>query len=112
MNDLIRRKDAIKAVHDEYDECLNVDEEGHWIAWDVENLLDEIPVIEAIPISWIYEYFSDDKQEVDGLEKKYGGPFTDEALKDKKYCRMVGYLTVIKTMIAAWRRVAEKWDES
>ena len=110
MTDLIRRRDAVKAVHDEYDECLNVDEEGHWIADDVENLLDDIPVIEAIPISWIYEYFADDKREMDRLEKLHGGPCTDEALADKGYCRIASYLAIVKAMIETWRKVAREWE--
>ena len=43
MEDLIRRSDAIKALHDEWDECLVVDECGEYIADICENVIDIIP---------------------------------------------------------------------
>lgn len=110
MNDLIRRSDAVKAMHDEYDDYLYVDKEGHWIADDVENVLGNIPTIEAIPISWIYEYFSDAENERRRLEKMHGGPFTASAWCDEKYCKLESMLGNVKIMIAEWRKVAKEWD--
>jgi len=43
MEDLIKRSEAIKALHDEWDECLVVDESGEYIADICENVIDTIP---------------------------------------------------------------------
>lgn len=43
-NDIISRKEAIKAIHDEYDEVLNIDESGEWIASDIEEIIRRLPI--------------------------------------------------------------------
>ena len=42
-DDLISRQEAIKAIHNEYDEVTNIDESGEWIANDVEEILRLLP---------------------------------------------------------------------
>ena len=119
MNDLIRLSEAIKMVHREFDEQIEFDVEGHyyfdtenrWIADAVEDVLNEIPIIEAIPISWIYEYFAPYKKEAERLEKEYGGPLSAGALNDGKYNRITLWLTAIRLMISEWRTVAKEWDK-
>lgn len=46
MNDPISRNAAIKAIHDEFDECLVWDESGEYTANEVERVLNELPTIE------------------------------------------------------------------
>ena len=43
MDDLISRQAAIKAVHEEFDECLVWDESGEYTADEVERILDRVP---------------------------------------------------------------------
>ena len=43
--DLIRRGDAKKMVHEEWDECLVVDEPGWKIVRDMEDVLDRVPAV-------------------------------------------------------------------
>ena len=43
MSDLISRQAAIKAVHEELDECLVWDESGEYTADEVERILDRVP---------------------------------------------------------------------
>jgi hypothetical protein len=42
-DDLIRRKDAIDAVHEAFDDCAVWDESGHYTADEVERILDCVP---------------------------------------------------------------------
>ena len=111
MNDLIRRSDAVKAIHDECGEWLVVDREGHWMADDIENVLDNVPTIEAIPISWIYEYYQDAENERRRLEKMHGGPLTASAWYDERYCKLEGILGSVKIMVAEWRKAAKEWNK-
>lgn len=46
MNDLISRKNAIDAIHKEFDEVCVFDESGQTIANEVENILYEVPSTE------------------------------------------------------------------
>ena len=46
MNGLIRRQDAIDAVHKEFDEVCVWDESGQTTANEVENILYEVPSVE------------------------------------------------------------------
>ena len=43
MSDLIYRQDAIKKIHEEFDECLVWDESGETTANEVERILYEVP---------------------------------------------------------------------
>lgn len=43
MRETIYRDDAIKALHNEWDECLVVDESGEYIADICEDVIDTIP---------------------------------------------------------------------
>lgn len=43
MNDLIRRQDAIDAVHEEFDTCLVWDESGRRTADEFETIIDRLP---------------------------------------------------------------------
>ena len=43
-DDIISRKEAIKAIHDEYDEVINIDESGEWIARDIEEIIQRLPI--------------------------------------------------------------------
>lgn len=49
-NDLISRAAAIKAVHEEFDECLVWDESGEATANAVENVLRWIQSVDAVPV--------------------------------------------------------------
>ena len=49
MDDLISRQAVIKAIHDEYDECLKVDESGAWIANNIEDIINTIPSLPSRP---------------------------------------------------------------
>lgn len=40
-DDIISRKEAI---HDEYDEVINIDESGEWIARDIEEIIQRLPI--------------------------------------------------------------------
>lgn len=46
MDDLISRQEAIKAVHEEFDECLVWDESGETTADEVELILDRVPSVQ------------------------------------------------------------------
>ena len=61
MTDLISRRAAIKAIHDEFDECLVWDESGERTANEVERILDGLPTIEAVPIADFYEILLSEK---------------------------------------------------
>ena len=50
---LIDKQVAIKKIHEEFDECLNIDESGEQIACEVENILDTIPTIQSKVGEWI-----------------------------------------------------------
>lgn len=50
MRDLISRQAAIKAIHDEFDECLVWDESGECTANEVERVLDGLPTTDAVPV--------------------------------------------------------------
>lgn len=50
MADLIDRQAAIKAIHDEFDECLVWDESGQHTADEVENILTSLPSVDAQPV--------------------------------------------------------------
>ena len=52
MSDLIRRQDAIDAIHKEFDEVCAWDESGQTTANEVENILYEVPSVEPEP-KWI-----------------------------------------------------------
>ena len=52
-DDLIKRSDAIKALHDEWDECLVVDESGEHIADICEDVIDTIPSADRPQGEWI-----------------------------------------------------------
>ena len=51
-DDIISRKEAIKAIHDEaikaihdeYDEITNIDESGEWIASNIEEIIQRLPI--------------------------------------------------------------------
>ena len=45
QGDLIDRKLAIEAIHEEYDEWLVVDKSGDWIADNIESILDRMPKV-------------------------------------------------------------------
>ena len=60
MEDLIERSDAIKALHDEWDECLVVDESGEYIADVCENVIDTIPSADRPQGEWTQNVFRSD----------------------------------------------------
>ena len=64
MNDLISRQAAIKAVHDEFDECLVWDESGECTANEVEKVLIDLPSAEKhgkwIPVDSFSAYGGDE----------------------------------------------------
>lgn len=43
MSDLISRSEAIKAVHEEFDDCCVWDESGEYTANEVERILESVP---------------------------------------------------------------------
>lgn len=51
MSDLISRREAIEAVHEEFDTCTVWDESGRYTADEVERILDCVP--SAQPDRWI-----------------------------------------------------------
>ena len=53
MTDLISRRAAIKAIHDQFDECLVWDESGECTANEVERVLDGLPIIEPKRGKWV-----------------------------------------------------------
>ena len=50
MDNLISRDDAIRAVHEEFDECLVWDESGETTANVVENVLHLVQSVDAAPV--------------------------------------------------------------
>lgn len=46
MDDLISRSEAIKAVHEEFDEFLVWDESGEYTADEVERILNRVPSVQ------------------------------------------------------------------
>lgn len=47
MSDLLfRHQDAVNAIHDEYDECCNIDMSGSSLADDIERVLDNVPCVD------------------------------------------------------------------
>ena len=52
-DDLIKREDAIKALHHEWDECLVVDESGQYIAGICEGVINTIPAADRPQGEWI-----------------------------------------------------------
>lgn len=50
MADLIDRQTAIKAIHEEFDECLVWDESGQHTANEVESILTSLPSVVAQPV--------------------------------------------------------------
>jgi len=59
MSDLISRDDAIRAVHEEFDEVCVWDESGLTTANEVESILDGLPSAEPKTGKWItniYKY--------------------------------------------------------
>lgn len=57
-NDLISRAAAIRAVHEEFDECLVWDESGETTANTIENVLRQVQSVDAAPIrhgKWVKE---------------------------------------------------------
>lgn len=49
-NDLISREMAIRAMHEEFDECLVWDESGETTANAVENVLHQVQSVDAAPV--------------------------------------------------------------
>ena len=47
---LIDADEAVKAVHDEFDECLVWDESGATTANEFENIILQIPTVDAVPV--------------------------------------------------------------
>lgn len=45
-NDLVSRKDVIRYIHEEMDEWINVDEPGDELAYEVEQIINEVPMID------------------------------------------------------------------
>ena len=45
-NDLVSRKDVIRHIHKEMDEWLNVDEPGEELAYEVEQIINEVPMVD------------------------------------------------------------------
>ena len=50
MADLIDRQAAIKAIHEEFDECLVWDESGQQTADEVESILTSLPTADVAPV--------------------------------------------------------------
>ena len=50
MQDLISRQAAIKAIHEEFDECLVWDESGQQTADEVESILTSLPSADAVEV--------------------------------------------------------------
>lgn len=59
MKDIIYREDAIRMVHEEFDEVLVLDESGEYIAYKVESVLDLVPSVGSEPKKgeWINKDF-------------------------------------------------------
>lgn len=50
MSDYIRREDAIKAVHEEFDDCVVWDESGERTADEVESIIDRVLSADVAPV--------------------------------------------------------------
>lgn len=50
MDDYIKREDAIKAIHDEWDEVCNYDGSGHELANEMESVIDRVPADDVRPV--------------------------------------------------------------
>ena len=89
--DLIRRADAIEAVRKEYEDAVNVPDNGDAIAYDVERLLSALPSADMKSWNGLYikVYADDDPQ--DKAEKLYQICDSNEALSEVAKC-IQGYL--------------------
>ena len=46
LNDLVSRKEVIRYIHKEMDEWINVDEPGDELAYEVEQIINEVPTVD------------------------------------------------------------------
>jgi hypothetical protein len=49
-DEYIKREDTIKAVHEEWDECINYDGSGRQIASYTEDAIDDLPSADVAPV--------------------------------------------------------------